>query len=165
MPTWQAVSVCKHRFDKLYYREYQGSRTLIDKTFTFTSFPPMGSSLVSVGLAARSVCQQLPYRSATDHLDCFYSKLLSFPDVSEVEKNTQGSVCIKENGFRIWRGDKKGKEVNRIKHSNVWDSEEDNGESNMPTNDMTPRSKFLFPESIRHCRSISESEGQVLSIP
>jgi len=35
----------------------------------------------------------------------------------------------------------------------------------MPTNDMTPRSKFLFPESIRHCSSISESEGQVLSIP
>lgn len=91
--------------------------------------------------------------------------LLSFPDVSEVEKNIQGSVCIKENGFRIWRGDKKGKEVSRIKHSNVWDSEEDNGESNMPTNDMTPRSKFLFPESIRHCSSISESEGQVLSIP
>lgn len=34
----------------------------------------------------------------------------------------------------------------------------------MPTNDMTPRSNFLFPESIRHCSSISESEGQVLSI-
>jgi len=45
--------------------------------------------------------------------------LLSFPDVSEVEKNIQGSVCIKENGFIIWRGDKKGMVVSRIKHSNV----------------------------------------------
>lgn len=47
-----------------------------------------------------------------DHLDChFYLTLLSFSaSLSEVEKNMQDSVCIKENGFRIWKRDKKLKD-------------------------------------------------------
>lgn len=68
------------------------------------------------------------------------------------------------------RETKKERILNVIKH-NICDSEEDNGESNMPTNDLTPRSIFfLFPDSIRESVShpavqiISESEEQVVHI-
>jgi len=77
-----------------------------------------------------------------DHLDCrFYLVFLSFSaPLSEVEKNMQGSVRMKEHGFGVWKGDEKGQDSQH----NICDSEEDHEESNMPTNNLTPRSFFFI---------------------
>lgn len=82
-----------------------------------------------------------------DHLDCrFCLMLLSFSaPLSEVEKNKQGSVCIKENCSGYVREIKKERSRYIIKH-NTCDSEEENGESYMPTNYLTPGSNVLFPD-------------------
>lgn len=88
---------------------------------------PWQVSLGAAGLAACSVSQHtLLYRSAIDHLDChFYSMLLSFLALGL--KRTYKVVFDSQYGGEI-KGERM---LNRIKHSNIWNSEEDNGESNV----------------------------------